>query len=131
MYIYVYIIVRLNQKTTTTMIQEIINGLECWNNGSNNYSYGMEAIMFDAKKYTIDDIKSINGVFLLPSLEPDGYEIYALKGNEEQFSKFYKACRDHDVSVILNNEFDYSNMDINIYRNRRKELMEEWKAWYE
>lgn len=73
-------------------MKTIIEGYAVDNFGSNNYSYGMEAIVFNHKEVTVKEVEKLPNIFLHPICKPNSLEIFALLGTQEQFAKFYKSA---------------------------------------
>lgn len=71
------------------MAQIIINGIEGYAFGENNYSGGMNPVTFDPRKYSLEQIRLLPGVFINPFAKMNGCEIFTLVGTLEQFSKWY------------------------------------------
>lgn len=80
------------------MQKSTINGIEYTNFGSNNYSRGMEAVTFDPKDITPEEVAKLPGFFLHPGLKPNSHEIYALKGTLPQYLEFFKAVVDSEAT---------------------------------
>ena len=69
-----------------------INGHKATDFGTNNYSCGMRAIIFNPNEVTIEEVKELPGVFLHPTVRPNSLEIFALLGTDEQFIEFYNSA---------------------------------------
>ena len=67
-----------------------VAGIPAQNYGSNNYSQGMEVIIFNPKDISVEKVKELPNVFLHPACEPNELEIFALLGTVEQFERFYE-----------------------------------------
>jgi len=113
-----------------------INGHVACNFGSNNYSHGMEAIVFNPSMTTIEQVKNLPNVFLHPTVEPNSLEIFALLGTQEQFDGFFKDaketyCSQQAVKELggipsYNNEGAWKKI-----HEREDELWAEFKPWHE
>jgi hypothetical protein len=69
-----------------------IEDIEATDLGTNNYSSGMSAIVFDHKTTTVEQVTKLPNVFLHPLVKPDTLDIFAVYGTAEQFDVFYKHC---------------------------------------
>lgn len=112
----------------------IISGHTANNFGSNNYSYDMEAIVFNHKDITVREVEKLPNVFLHPTVEPNSLEIFALLGTKEQFDKFYASAVATHCSKKAIDKFgmpDYSDRDAwNELNSYRKDLESEFVPWY-
>lgn len=68
-----------------------INGQIVYSLGVNNYSYGMELLVFNAKTITPLEIVKMSEMWLNPTAEPNSLEIFAIRGSFEQFIKLYTS----------------------------------------
>ena len=112
-----------------------IGGYTAQNFGSNNYSHEMEAIIFNPKDITPEQVKSLPNVFLHPTCEPNSMEIFALLGTKEQFDSFYKSEKSSYCSKKAVDKFGLPKYDDRETWNKlhayEKELESSFKAWYE
>lgn len=112
-----------------------IQGIEATNFGSNNYSHGMEAIIFDARKTNVEEIKKLDNVFLHPTIKPNSMEIFAVLGTKEQFAKFYNSAKDSYCAKKAVDRFGLPKSDDRETWNKlhqyEEELNSNFKAWYE
>ena len=110
-----------------------INGISADNYGSNNYSCGMEGIVFSTKDITVEQVKLLPNVFLHPTVEPNSYEIFALLGTKEQYEEFLKDAKESHCANKAFNELGHPRNDNewNKLKSRIKELEAEFKPWYE
>lgn len=117
------------------MKKEIIGDLLATNYGSNNYSCGMEAIVFNAMLTTIERVKGLPNVFLHPTVESNKLDIFALKGNQVQFKEFYESAKASHCAKKAFDKFGMPEMDDTETWNKLhdyiEELKKEFKAWYE
>lgn len=111
-----------------------IQGHKCTNFGSNNYSHGMEAVVFNPKDLTAKEVAALPGVFLHPTCKPNSLEIFALLGTQEQFKKFYKSAVEQYASNKAIKEFgmpEHSDRDTwGKIHKLIEELEESFKPWY-
>ena len=89
------------------MNKVIIHGVEAYNFGSNNYSFGMEAVVFNPANVTVKQIKEMDGVFLHPTCKPNRLEIFALLGTQEQFDEFYPSCVSSEMTKLYYNSLNH------------------------
>ena len=113
-----------------------INRIPADNYGTNNYSCGMEAIIFDAKDIKIEDVVKLPNVYLHPTHAANSLEIFAIRGTEEQYKKFYKDCKSCECTNIAVKERggmpkidDRDGWDE--LGRRIEELEAEFKPWYD
>jgi hypothetical protein len=111
-----------------------LHGYNIHNFGKNNYSYNMEAIIFNPKDITPQEVSQLPNVFLHPEFEPNTLEIFALLGTKEQFTSFYEAVKRSCCTKAAISKFGmprYEDRDtwskINDYA---EELESSFKAWY-
>ena len=113
-----------------------INGHVADNFGSNNYSHGMEAIVFSPTTTTIEQVKALPNVFLHPTVTPNSYEIFALLGTQEQFDEFFKSAKEAYCSKEAVQrcggipEYDDQDAWTKIH-NLEDKLWDGFKPWYE
>ena len=93
------------------MNKVIIHGVEAYNFGSNNYSFGMEAVVFNPANVTVKQIKEMDGVFLHPTCKPNRLEIFALLGTQEQFDKFYPSCVEAEMAKLAQSKLGVPNYE--------------------
>lgn len=112
-----------------------INGYKAQNFGNNNYSYGMEAIIFNPKDITWQQVAELPNVFLHPTVAPNELEIFALLGTNEQFKDFYKSAIDSHISKQAVSKFgipDYDDRDAwNKLHKYEGLLHSEFVTWYD
>lgn len=116
-----------NMKITT------IQGITANNFGSNNYSCGMEAIIFNPQDTTVEQVRILPGVFLHPTCEPNSLGIFALLGTKEQFDEFYLRCVKSEITkrVIGGNIPDMSDIEAWKLLNEKIDiLVKEFVPWY-
>lgn len=101
--------------------------------GSNNYTNGMEAVIFDPETITWEEIRCVEGFYLNPFYKPNSQEIFSLKGTQEQYSKWY---RDGIVTHSTKKAVQKYGLRFNdeCINRQREELIEklclEFKPWY-
>ena len=100
----------INQTNTNTM-KTIISGYIVDNFGSNNYSHGMEAIVFNPKDVSVREVEKLTNVFLHPTVEPNSLEIFALMGTAEQFNSFYRDAVSSYCAKKAFDKFGYPTTD--------------------
>ena len=107
-------------------------GIEVYNMGTNNYSEGMEAVIF--RTQDVDKVKSLPNVYLHPSIKPDESGIYTIVGTEENYKKFYQSVVKSNAAKQAFNEIGQPNYDDreawDKIHNRCMELEETFKPWY-
>ena len=117
------------------MKKELLYGYSILNFGENNYSYGMEAIIFDPKEVTPEKVNTLKQVYLHPTLPANGLEIFAVKGSEESYQKFLNACIDQDTTKKafakfgrpdINDIEGWKRIDREVEINKKK-----FKPWFE
>ena len=106
------------------------------NYGTSTDSCGLEAVIFDAKTISWQDVQKRTGIFLHPTVKPNSQEIFALKGTKEQFDKFYKkAVNGHCTKKAVDKlELPDSPDDTTGWsklRIRIDLLKDEFQPWYE
>lgn len=69
-----------------------IEGIEAIDLGTNNFSDGMNALLFNSETTTVEQVVKLPNVFLHPLVKPDTVDIFAVSGTKEQFEIFYKHC---------------------------------------
>lgn len=113
----------------------LINEIPTDNYGANNYSCGMEAIIFNPKDIKIEDVVKLPNVFLHPTHAANSLEIFAVMGTEEQYKKFYEYCKSCECTNIAVKERggmpkidDRDGWDE--LGKRIEELEAEFKPWY-
>lgn len=107
------------------MKKQNINGIEYTNFGSNNYSRGMEAVVFNPKDITPEDVHNLEGFYLHPTCEPNSLEIFALKGTLQNYVDFTDEVRRNESSLKASqrlNSFDFDVYDTPEYQ--------EFKPWH-
>ena len=113
-----------------------INGHVADNLGSNNYSHGMEVIVFSPTTTTIEQVKELPNVFLHPRIKPDAEDIFALLGTQEQFDEFFRSAKQSYCSKEAIRrcggipEEDDDNTWDKIHQLEEK-LWDSFKPWYE
>lgn len=71
------------------MKKDNLNLIEFDNYGINNYSNGMECIVFNHKNTTLQTIINLPNIFLNPILKPNSLEVFAFKGTQQQYNKLH------------------------------------------
>jgi len=71
-----------------------INGHIAVNFGSNNYSHGVKAVIFNPATISVEQVKALPSIYLHPTLKPNSLEIFALMGSDKQFEEFYKSAKE-------------------------------------
>lgn len=112
------------------MKKETINGVEYTNFGSNNYSRGMEAVTFDPKDITPEEVAKLPGFFLHPSLEPNSCEIFALKGTTPQYLEFFKAVVDHEAAKYAISIFGLNPQSWDEFSETEQEFKDNFRPWF-
>lgn len=74
---------------------EWIKGQRVLNMGVNNYSHGMELLVFNAKTITPQEVAVLaDNIWLNPTAKADSHDIFALRGTEEQFNSLFERQRE-------------------------------------
>lgn len=113
----------------------IINGVEFCNFGENNYTNGMKLITcYPAPANIVQDVLAgkYPNVWLNPSAKCDS-EFYGLLGSKEQYEKVYKEQRQAQIARKLLDRFgwDLANIDLDLYNACEKEIITNYKDWWE
>ena len=117
------------------MEKDTVNNIEYVNFGANNYSCEMEAVVFNPKDITPEEVQKLHGFFLHPTQKPNQCEIFALKGRAVQFHVFMEEVRECYASkkAVTNLGGIPPNSDREAW-NKLHELEEhyymEFKPWY-
>lgn len=112
------------------MNKETINGIEYINFGSNNYSCGMEAVTFNPKDISPDEVAKLPGFFLHPGLEPNSHEIFALKGTLSQYLEFFKAVVDSKATKYAVGIFGLNPQSWDEFRETEQRFKDRFKPWF-
>jgi len=59
---------------------------------ANNYTFGMEGLIFNTRDISVEEVKTLPNVYLHPTVKPIEDEIYALWGDSSQWNKFYRSA---------------------------------------
>jgi len=104
---------------------ETIQGIKYKNFGTNTYSEGMEAIVFNAKDITHQEVAKLPNIYLHPTVEPDSMDIFAIKGSAENYEKFYEAAVTSHCTKLVHNRLES-------YRFKLEDQPEykEFTPWY-
>lgn len=110
----------------------IIQGIPAYNFGKNNYSCNMEAIIFNPKDISVQDVTMLEDIYLHPTCEPNSLEIFAIKGSNEDYLKFYKGCIESEMTKQAVKELGYpKNSDEWVAISIRIDnLVLNFKPWY-
>lgn len=112
------------------MKKETINGIEYTNFGSNNYSCGLEAVTFDPKDISPEEVAKLPGFFLHPGLRSDDYQVFALKGTFPQYLKFLKAVVDNEAAKHAVSKFGLSPESWEEFHKAEQEFRDNFKPWF-
>lgn len=112
------------------MNKETINGIKYTNFGSNNYSRGLEAVTFDPKDITPEEVAKLPGFFLHPSELPNNYDIFALKGTFPQYLEFMKAVVDNKATTYAVNKLGYEPESWDEFKKIEQEFKDNFKPWF-
>jgi len=100
-------------------------------------SCGMHAVAFDATTMTLDEVIALEGVFVHPTIHPNSFEIFALKGTLEQYLEFCSQIADTNAKKQAIIEFDWhpgkwawDSEEQAAFNNRVIELYTNFKPWY-
>ena len=112
----------------------IIEGLLGDNYGTNNYSNGMEVIVFNTMINSVDKIMNTEGLFPHPTQEPNSLEIYMLKGTKEQYDELYpQLVESYCTSQVINANGMPSMSDRDAWSDLAEKIEEEvinFVPWY-
>lgn len=112
------------------MNKETVNGIEYTNFGSNNYSRGLEAVSFDPKDITPEEVSKLPGFFLHPSLEPNSCEIFALKGTFPQYLEFLKVVVDVKATEYAVSIFGLNPQSWDEFRETEQRFKDRFRPWF-
>lgn len=112
------------------MNKETVNGIEYTNFGSNNYSRGMEAVIFDPKTITPEEVAKLPGFFLHPELEPNSREIFALKGTLLQYLEFFKAVVDSEATKYAVSIFGLNPQSWDEFHETEQRFKDRFRPWF-
>lgn len=106
-----------------------IAGIPAMNFGSNNYSYGLEAITFNPKDITPEQIVELEGCYLHPTCAPNSEEIFALMGTQEQYDKFYEDAIENHCVMMASREYDIMS-EYEEFSKLKDKLLSEFTPWF-
>lgn len=102
------------------------------NFGSNNYSCGMEAVTVEPT-YSNEEILAA-GLFLHPTVKPNQFEIFALRGTQQQYDKFMVEAKKSWAAKKAIDELsvpDYRDRESwDTLTARIEELEAQFKPWF-
>lgn len=112
--------------------EQTSTGITYTNFGSNNYSHGMEGVIFSPKDVTPEEIHTMEQFYLHPTETPNSQEIFALKGTPEQYLQFKESYKRQYVAKRIIEEFGIGwDDETKPARDKRQEELEaEFKSWF-
>ncbi len=113
------------------MEQTTICGMPATVFGVNNYSNGMNPVVFSSP-YDLESIKQLKscGYFLNPFAAPDSEGIYALRGTEEQFNTFLEEGKEAWAAKEAQKKFSLMD-EWEQFSKLQEELLKSFVPWYE
>ena len=115
----------------------VINGVEFYDFGTNNYSNGMRLITcYPMPENMVQDVLAgkYEGVYLNPSARC-GEEFYGVLGTPEQYKEFKERQEDAQISGRIMSAaggFDaFMHLPDNEYRKIEREVRSAYKNWWE
>lgn len=102
-----------------------INGIPCDSYGINNYSYGMELIVFNPKDISIEDVLKLDNVWLNPTAKANDLEIFAVKGTVQQYHSMLIGQRKSQAVQKAYDRIGHFEFDIEL----QPEFIE-WTPWF-
>lgn len=110
------------------------SGISYYNFGSNNYSCGMEAVIFNPDDITPAQVHFLDGFYLHPTEEPNSLEIFALKGTESEYADFTDTCKRHVAYKAMLDSFGWPDTWTEETSKAAHELKDkiiaEFKPWF-
>jgi len=115
----------------------VINGVEFYDFGTNNYSNGMRLITcYPMPENMVQDVLAgkYEGVYLNPSARC-GEEFYGVLGTPEQYKEFRERQEDSQISSRIIEKaggfYAFQHLPVEDYRRIEQEVRSAYKNWWE